>query len=306
MANAFLTDLSATELKERYARVRYVFTDLDGTMMGPGSCVLKNAAGEPSVDFAATLVELARAGIEVIPCSGRNRSMLHEDTRVLGLNSYIGEMGGLIMLDREHNDWEYFTADMPFDPADGKTPHEVIEAAGVCDEFVTRWPGMLEYHNDMANGYKYREVTVGIRGEVDDAVAQGILDASGLPLDWVSNGYLNYISAPTTLNLPEGVRGRAFNIQPRGLGKGRAIERFCERRGIDPAETLSIGDASSDFLMADATAQFVLVENGLKDPAAETFLAAHDSALLTHGRTIDGWVAAMRTVLAAVTGELEA
>ena len=64
-------------------------------------------------------------------------------------------------------------------------------------------------------------------------MAQGILDASGLPLDWVSNGYLNYISAPTTLNLPEGVRGRAFNIQPRGLGKGRAIERFCERRGID-------------------------------------------------------------------------
>ena len=94
MANAFLTDLSATELKERYARVRYVFTDLDGTMMGPGSCVLKNAAGEPSVDFAATLVELARAGIEVIPCSGRNRSMLHEDTRVLGLNSYIARWAG--------------------------------------------------------------------------------------------------------------------------------------------------------------------------------------------------------------------
>ena len=212
MPHVFLSDLTCQERRERYARVRYVFTDLDGTMMGPGSCVLKNAAGEPSLDFVSVLVELARAGIEVIPCSGRNRSMLHEDTRVLGLNSYIGEMGGLIMLDREHNEWEYFTADMPYDPADSRTPHEVIEAAGVCEEFVGRWPGMLEFHNDMSVGYKYREVTVGLRGEVDDAVAQAILDESGLPLDWVSNGYLTYISAPTTLALPEGVRGHEGTV----------------------------------------------------------------------------------------------
>ena len=300
MPHVFLSDLTPHELQERYGRVRYVFTDLDGTMMGPGSCVLKNAAGEPSLEFVTALVDLARAGIEVIPCSGRNRSMLHEDTRVLGLNSYIGEMGGLIMLDREHNEWEYFTADMPYDPADGRTPHEVIEAAGVCDEFVGRWPGMLEYHNDMSTGYKYREVTVGFRGEVDDEVAQAILDESGLPLDWACNGFLNYISAPTTLKLPEGVRGRAFNIQPRGLEKGSAIRRFCERRGIDPAETLSIGDAESDFLMADATAQFILVENGLKDPGAELFLAEHDNACIAHGRTIDAWSSAMRVVLDAV------
>lgn len=300
MPHVFLSDLTPEELSERYARVRYIFTDLDGTMMGPGSCVLKNASGEPSIEFAATLVDLTRAGIEVIPCSGRNRSMLHEDTRVLGLNSYIGEMGGLLMLDREHNEWEYFTADMPFDPAEGKTPHEAIEATGVCEEFVTRWPGMLEYHNDMSTGYKYREVTVGLRGEVDDDEARAILDASGLPLDWACNGFLNYISAPTTLALPEGVRGRAFNIQPRGLGKGCAIERFCALRGIDPAETLSIGDAESDFLMADATAQFILVENGLKDPGAEAFLAEHGNACLSHGRTIDAWVGAMRAVLDAV------
>lgn len=304
MPNTFLTDLAPAELRERFSRIRYVFTDLDGTMMGPGSCVLLNAAGEPSLDFVATLNELKRAGVEVIPCSGRNRSMLHEDTRVLGLNSYIGEMGGLIMLDREHNDWEYYTGEMPFDPEAGLTPHQVIEQAGVCEEFVTRWPGMLEYHNDMSTGYKYREVTVGLRGEVDDDEAQAMLDASGLPLDWACNGFLNYISAPTTLRLPEGVRGRAFNIQPRGLDKGGAIERFCARRGIDRADTLSIGDSGSDFLMADATAGFILVENGLKDPAAADFLAAHDDALVTRGRTVDGWVAAMRIVLAAVRGEL--
>ncbi len=245
------------------------------------------------------LVELKRAGIEVIPCSGRNRSMLHEDTRLLGLNSYIGEMGGLLMLDRGDSRWEYFTADMPFNPIWGYSPHECIEATGILDEFSDRWPGLLEYHNDMSTGYKHREVTVGLRGEIPDEEAWDIIRRSGAELDWGDNGYLNYISAPTTLKLPEGVKGRAFNIMPRGLNKGRGIERFCELRGIDLSETLAIGDAASDFLMADFCATFFLVENGLKNPSAETFLESHGNAFVTRGRIVDGWVQAMRCVLAA-------
>lgn len=299
MPKTFLEDLDPAELRERLARVRCVFSDLDGTMYGPGSCILVNAAGEPSTAFAETLNALKRAGIEVVLTSGRNRSMLHEDSRLMGLNAYIGEMGGLIMFDREHNDWEYNTAGMAFDPEAGLTPHQVIERTGVCEEFIRRWPGLIEYHNDMANGYKYREVTVGLRGEIPDEEARALLDASGLDLDWADNGYLSYISAPTTLKLPEGVPGRAFNIQPHGLNKGGAIERFCAVRGIDPAETMAIGDSSSDFLMAPATGLFALVENGLKDPGAQAFLDATPHAFAVHGRMIDGWVAAMRMVLAA-------
>ena len=209
MPHTVLPDIPTGELKERLSRVRYVFTDLDGTMLAPGSCALADAEGNPCIDFVATLLELKRAGIEVIPCSGRNRSMLHEDTRLLGLNSYIGEMGGLLMLDRSDNRWEYFTADMPFNPIWGYSPHECIEATGILDEFQNRWPGLLEYHNDMSTGYKHREVTVGMRGEIPDEDARDIIRRSGAELDWGDNGYLNYISAPTTLKLPEGVKGRA-------------------------------------------------------------------------------------------------
>ena len=92
----------------------------------------------------------------------------------------------------------------------------------------------------MANGDKYREVTVGMRGEVPDEEALAIIEAAGAQLSWGDNGFLNYISAPTTLKLPEGVRGRAFNLMPLGLNKRRGVERFCELRGIDREETLSI------------------------------------------------------------------
>lgn len=296
----YMPEMPTGELRERLARVRYVFTDLDGTMMGPNSTVLANASGEPSLDFVQTLIDLKQAGVAVVPTSGRNRAMMREDTRLLGLNAFISEMGGIVMTDLSHDTWEYFTAEMEYDPSCGLTPHEVIEQTGLCEAFITRYPGMLEYHNDMSASYKHREVTIGLRGEIPDEEAIALLDASGMALDWADNGFLNYISAPTTLELPEGVRGRAFNVMPKGLNKGRGIERFCEIMGIPREETLGIGDAASDFLMADYTGSFIMVENGLKDPGAEEFLASHENALVAPGRTVDAWVAGMRSLLAAM------
>ena len=110
------------EMRERLAKVKYVFTDLDATMLAPGSCVLRDNDGNPSTKLVEAVVALARAGIQVVPTSGRNRTMIHEDARVLGLNSYIGEMGGLVMYDLKANDWEYLTGDMPYDPACGLRP----------------------------------------------------------------------------------------------------------------------------------------------------------------------------------------
>ena len=299
MTSSMLPSVAAGDLKERLANVRYVFTDLDGTMLARGSRAIFDAAGKPSVALIQTLLDLREAGVEVIPCSGRNRSMLHEDARILAFNGYIGEMGGLLMLDHGKDEWTYFTADMEYDPSCGLTPHQVIEQAGLCDEILSRWPGLLEYHNDMQQGYKYREVTIAMRGEVPDDEVRAIIAKSGVNLDWGDNGFLPHISKPTTLNLPDGVPGRAFNLSPAGLNKGRAVARFCELRGIDPAEALAIGDASSDFLMADAVGTFFLVENGLKSPGADEFLAAHDNAWVTQGNNVDGWVSSMRTVLAA-------
>ncbi len=182
------------EMRERLAKVKYVFTDLDATMLAPGSCVLRDNDGSPSTKLVEAVVALARAGIQVVPTSGRNRTMIHEDARVLGLNSYIGEMGGLVMYDLKANDWEYLTGDMPYDPACGLTPHQVIEQTGVCEKILARWPHKIEYHNDMATGYKYREVTVGMRGDVPDDEVQAILDEAGCGLVWACNGHLTHLS----------------------------------------------------------------------------------------------------------------
>ena len=38
------------EMRERLATVKYVFTDLDATMLAPGSCVLRDNDGNPSTN----------------------------------------------------------------------------------------------------------------------------------------------------------------------------------------------------------------------------------------------------------------
>ena len=295
----FLPERPEGALRKRLARVSCIFTDIDGTMFAPGSCALSDNDRTPSLTLARALVDLRRAGIEVIPCSGRCRAMLHEDCRVLGFNSYIGDMGGLLMYDLKADDWEYFTGDMPYDPACGLTPHQVIERTGAIQRIIDRYPGHIEYYNDMANGYKYREVAFGLRGDVPEGELQVMLEESGAEVDLANNGRLNYVSKPTTLELAPGVSAWGYMVVPRGLDKGRALERFCARRGIDRSETLGIGDSSSDFELAPHVGTFVCVENALSDPAARDLLVTCDNAYAACGRTVDGWAYMADALLAA-------
>jgi len=169
----------------------------------------------------------------------------------------------------------------------------------VCEKILARWPHKIEYHNDMSTGYKYREVTVGMRGDVPDDEVQAILDEAGCGLIWACNGHLTHLSKPTTLELDRVEDGRAFNINPAGLNKGVAIARFCEHLGIEREETLALGDSESDFYMADHVGTFCLVENGLTSAGAPEFLAACENAFVTRGKIVDGWAATAELLVAA-------
>ena len=47
------------EMRERLAKVKYVFTDLDATMLAPGSCVLRDNDGNPSTKLVEAVVALS-------------------------------------------------------------------------------------------------------------------------------------------------------------------------------------------------------------------------------------------------------
>ena len=211
---------------------------------------------------------LARAGIQVVPTSGRNRTMIHERA-CSASNSYIGEMGGMVMYDLKANDWEYLTGDMPYDPC-GLTPHQ-IERPACAEKILARWPHKIEYHNDMSTGYNTVRSPSACAAMCPTMRVQAIPDEAGCGLIWACNGHLTHLSKPTTLELDRVEDGRAFNINPAGLNKGVAIARFCEHLGIEREETLALGDSRVRLYMADHVGTFCLVENGLTSAGAPEF-----------------------------------
>ena len=289
------------ELAERLRNITHVISDADGTMLTGGKATV-DSSGRPSPELVQTLVELQRAGISVIPCTGRNRAMIQEDARLLGLGGWIAEMGGIVCTRQSSQpEWHYFCGSMPYDPACGKTPHDIIWETGVIDQILERWAGRIEPYHDNGIGYEYREVTVGLRGSVDEQELQDMLDVCGLPLYLSDNGMVERITGTTTLscdrNHPQGVH--TSHITPAGVSKKTGTLRFMELAGLEPDEVLGAGDSPADCAIADACGLFLFMSNGLGHDRARDELAARGNVLVSSRPTTDGWCAAMHALLAA-------
>lgn len=289
------------ELAERLRAIKYVISDADGTMF-TGARATVNTAGQPSAELVTTLVELQKAGVSVIPCTGRNRAMTQEDARILGFPGWIAEMGGLVCTRQSNQpEWHYFCGSMPYDETQGLTPHDVIYSTGVVDEMLKRWSGSLETYHDNGIGFEYREVTVALRGALDEAEAQLMLDATGLPLYLSDNGMVSHISGATNLSCdrdhPQGIH--TYHITPAGVSKGTGIVRYIELCGLTPEEVLGAGDSPADCVIADAVGMFLFMQNGLGHPRAAQELAARDNVFVSTESATDGWVRVIRSLLAA-------
>ena len=291
-------------IAEQFSRIRHIISDTDGTMLG-SSCALTSTDGTPSVELAQTLIDARRLGIDVIPCTGRNRAMVREDARVLGLPGWIGEMGGILCLhEGSTSDWRYFTADMPYDDSSGQTPHDLIMATGVIEHMLARWYDCLETYHDNNIGYQYREVTVALRGAVIEDEAQAMLDETGLPLYLADNGFVGHITGATILPTFEGGRiedVHTYHVTPRGLNKGTAVRRYIELMGWDPDEVMACGDSPADCAMAPEVGTFMLMSNGIKNTKAQAALATAGNAYVSAADATDGFCQALRTLMALRT-----
>ena len=297
----FPTRRPTGEMAERLRRIRYIISDADGTMF-TGAKATNASDGTPSVELVETLIELKRAGVSVIPCTGRNRAMIAEDARILDLPGWIAEMGGLICTRQSSQpEWAYFTGDMPYDPASGKTPHDVICDTGVIDAMLERWPHELETYHDNGIGFEYREVTVALRGKVPEDEAQAMLDESGLPLYMADNGFVRRISGSTSLECdrdhPIGIH--TYHVTPAGVTKGTGVERFVQLAGLTRDEVLCAGDSPADCDMAYSSGMFLFMHNGLDHPLAHQELSKYGNAYVSRLDSTDGWCESMRAVLAA-------
>ncbi|MGH2738587.1 MAG: HAD family hydrolase, partial [Actinomycetota bacterium] len=65
-------------------RPRVVYTDLDGTLLGPGGSLFASPGGGITGRPAEAVAALHRAGVALVPVSGRAEVRVKEAARLLG------------------------------------------------------------------------------------------------------------------------------------------------------------------------------------------------------------------------------
>ena len=266
--------------------IRCVYTDLDGTMLGQGASLLRDAEGNFSTLAVRALEACHRAGIEVVIKSGRRRAQVQEDARLIGQRSYIYEMGsGLVDGDEE----VYLTGS--FEPQGEPSVHDQIESSGAPRLLLERYPGRLEYHSPWHTGRRFSHL---FRGNIPLAEVESLFAEGDLDLRLVDNG----ITRRRSPNL-EVDEVHVYHLIPAAAGKARAVATHMQRRGLRPEDTIAIGDSRGDLEVADVAGQFFLVANGLEhDPGIRDSFTGRANVTVTEEPMTGGFYEAIVRSLA--------
>ncbi|MBE0476291.1 MAG: HAD hydrolase family protein [Coriobacteriia bacterium] len=283
------------EARAALAGVEVLYTDLDGTLLGPGGTLLADADGRPSAATAQAIVRLNAAGLPVVLSSGRNRVQLTEVARVCGWSGFIAELGCVLVRDRGGQQ-EYYLGDWPDGTLpDGVTPYELIERAGVLDALVRAFPGRIENHTPW---HLNREATHVLRGELDLEAATVVLEGIGLPVRVVDNGIIR----PPSTTLVGVERVHVYHLVPSGVTKSGAVLRDLTGRGLERRQACAIGDSETDVEMADECVMLVLVANALADERVRAAVRGRENVYVTRGARGEGWAELADAWLAARGG----
>ena len=250
--------------------IRCVYTDLDGTLLGHGGSLLQDADGGFTLLGVRGLEACARAGVEVVPISGRRRATVAEITRLLGQRSFVYEVGCGLVID---GDETVLTGDLR--PRDGRSVYELIEESGAPRLLVEHYAGRLEYPEPWHEG---REFTHLLRGLVDTSEADRLLAEHGHgELRLVDNGAI--APKPSLAQLPG--PPHAYHLMPRAASKAAAVAAHMRARGLSAEACVAVGDSREDLEIASAVGSVWLVANAVaNDPALRAQLAHHANARL--------------------------
>jgi phosphoglycolate phosphatase len=268
--------------------IRCVYTDLDGTLLGRGASLFRDADGAFTLLPARALEACHRSGVEVVLKSGRRKAQVMEDARLLGQTSYIYEVGcGLVIDDDE---W-FLTGELQ--PTPEKTVHQQIDESGALRILLDAFPGRLEPH---APWHTDRQFSHLMRGLVDTAETDALLAEHGLAnLRLVDNGVIAPKESLQDLPGPP----HAYHLIPREASKAAAVARHAQARGYAPEDCIAVGDSREDLDVARTVGRFFLVANAIeRDPTVGQAVAGLPNVEVTEGRNGEGFYEAVVRALA--------
>jgi HAD superfamily hydrolase (TIGR01484 family) len=233
----------------RGLRPRILYTDLDGTVFGPGGSLFAGAGGETTPRPAAALAALHRARVELVPVSGRTVRQVRETARLLGARDFIAELGGVTCYDLGRE-----VVRPPFDR--GGTPYQAMAESGAAGLLLEAFPGRIVPHAPWS--FEAREASMLFRGQVDLPEARDMLSRSGYGwVDLQDNGII--ARSFEDLDVPE---VHAYHLVPRGVDKATAVRADLRRRELGSDGAAAVGDSASDSALAPYVGAVFIVANG--------------------------------------------
>lgn len=274
-------------LRANLLPLKVIYTDLDGTMMGPLGCFFRDSDFELTLRPARALMAAHARNVDIMLVSGRHKSQLRETARLLGCMNYIAELGTELVynlgLEVVMNTGEFETT--------CPSVYQGILDTGVLDLLLETYLRKLEMHTPWSND---RDCTPLLRGYVDLEEVEGLLSEHGFEqFVLIDNGVIPRKSP--TLDVPE---TRAYHLVPRGVSKDQAVARDQEHRDIRREETVAVGDAGADLPLAGSAGAFFMVRNGLyANPHLAETIDSAENVFVTEGRMGNGWAEVVETLL---------
>jgi hydroxymethylpyrimidine pyrophosphatase-like HAD family hydrolase len=268
--------------------LRCVYTDLDGTLLGRGASLFRDAEGNFTMLAARALEACHRADVEVVIKSGRRRAQVMEDARLIGQTAYIYEVGCGLHIDGED---AYLIGDL--EPTPERTVHAQIDASGAPSLLLETYAGRLESH---APWHREREFSHLMRGLIDAGEANALLAEHGHGnLRLVDNGVIS--RGETELELE--ARAHAYHLIPSAASKGNAVAAHMRARGYQPEQCIAVGDSREDLGVAEFVARFFLVANAVeRDPELASRAPPGARVEVTEARNGEGFYEAVVRSLA--------
>jgi hydroxymethylpyrimidine pyrophosphatase-like HAD family hydrolase len=270
---------------------RIVYTDLDGTMVGPRGSFWHTAARDLTADPATALLELHRAGVPLVLVSGRTFEQVIEAARIFAADGAIAELGATVAWDAGRGTHR-LRGELPAKFGE-RTPMAVMAELGIVERLMAEHPGQLEWH---APWHATHDADALLRGRVDPLAVDAWLAQQGA--GWLTLKDNGAIPATSRMTLDDDpLPPRVYHLMPRGISKGAAIAWDLERRGLTPADAVAIGDSVSDLEMAPAVDRLWITANGAAVDGMRGLIDAVPNVTVTDAPMGEGWAQAVRASL---------
>jgi predicted mannosyl-3-phosphoglycerate phosphatase (HAD superfamily) len=267
---------------------RIVYTDLDGTMVGPRGSFWHTAGRDLTDGPAAALLDLHRAGVALVLVSGRTFEQVIEAARIFAADGAIAELGATVAWDAGRGTHR-LRGDFP-EGFGEQTPMSAMADLGIVEELIAAHPGRLEWH---APWHTTHDVDALLRGRVDPVAVDAWLAERGA--GWLTLKDNGAIPATSRMTLDDDpLPPHVFHLMPRGISKGAAVAWDLERRGLTPDDAVAIGDSVSDLEMAPAVSRLWITANGATVDGMLGRIDAVPNVSVTDAPMGEGWAQAVR------------